>query len=59
MEKKQINNINEEQEDDFKGKTTVLCLTAITIIGLLCQETAPLGLWVLYGIYKWYRDEAE
>lgn len=31
---------------------TILCLTAISIIGLICGYPDVLAIWLLYGIYK-------
>ena len=39
-------------------KTTILCLTAITITAIICKQGGvAIALWVLYGLYKLFKED--
>lgn len=36
----------------MKKYTTIYCLTAITIVGLITHYPQVFTLWIIYGVYK-------
>ena len=36
----------------FEKRPTLVCLSAVTMVGLITGHTEVFGLWFLYGIYK-------
>jgi hypothetical protein len=41
----------------MKNNTTIICLTLISIVGLLMHEPSVLVLWMLYGVYKLFTTD--
>jgi hypothetical protein len=39
-------------KDVLKSNFTVACLTVISIVSILMGSSDFIGLWILYGIYK-------